>query len=310
MSHAMAKRLKSRGRWAATGGLGLATLVALGVGAQARVAGASVNVEKRRAAFAKPGFTGALSVELGFLQGNVNVLDVSGSSRFGFGAAQHYVFLFNDSAFAARALPRSRQSVADLGDRSTRFKNRHMGHLRYGYRVLKWMALEALTQLEMDEFLLLRTRFVLGATPRFTIHENRVFGLYAGPAYLAEYEELDERTFVDQPGTTRADNWWHRFGGMVTMRLTLPARVELYSTTYVQPRFDAPQDMRVYNEGELALDLTERLRWKLVATVRFDSRPPRYCVSQIPEGGACDAAEVLRLLPLDVGLDSALSFEF
>lgn len=289
--------------------LGLAMIV-IAIASPARPAVASVNVEKRRALFDKPGFTGALSVELGFQQGNVNVIDVSGSSRFGFGAASHYVFLFNDSAFAARALPRNRQSVSDLTDRSTRFKNRHMGHLRYGYRVLKWMALEALAQLEMDEFLLLRTRFVLGATPRFTIHENPVFGIYAGPAYLAEYEELDQRTFVDQPGTTRPDNWWHRFGGMLTLRLTLPKRVEMYSTTYVQPRFDAPWDMRIYNQAELALELTERLRWKLVATVRYDSRPPRYCISQIPTGGACDPAEVLRLLPIDVGLDSALAFEF
>lgn len=306
----MANRLKSRTRRAATRALGVATLVALGIGVHSSTARASVNVEKRRAAFAEPGFTAALAVELGFQQGNVNVIDVSGSSRFGYGALDHYVFLFNDSAFAARSLPSSRQSVADLADRSTRFKNRHMGHLRYGYRVVKWVALEALAQLEMDEFLLLRTRFLLGATPRFTIHETRVFGLYAGPAYLAEYEELDERTFVDQPGTTRPDNWWHRFGGMLTLRLTLPRRVEMYSTTYVQPRFDAPQDMRIYNQAELALDLSERVKWKLVATVRFDSRPPRYCLTAIAEGGTCDPAEVQRLLPLDVGLDSALAFEF
>ena len=269
---------------------------------------AHVNVEGPRRELQDKPFSAMLDFQFGFSQGNINTINVSLQDRLAFSSGRHLLFLFNQSGFASKTLARNRLGVNDLVPE--RYKNAHMGHMRYSYRALKWLAAEAFTQLQTNEFILLRTRWLLGATPRLTIFENEQFGLYAGVAYIAEYEDLDERFYVDQPGGFGHINWFHRLGNMLSLSLTVHERAEILNTTYVQPRFDAPADMRIFNQGELEIEITEHFSFKLVATVAHDTRPPRLCTTQLTPGIACAPADILPLIPTDIALDNAISINW
>ncbi len=283
-------------------------VAALAVALTSLPAAAHVNVESTRREITQKPFSALVDFRFGFTQGNVNTLSFALQDRFAVHHGRHLLFLFNESGFAARTLARDGQGVTDLP--TERYQNAHLGHLRYSLRIVKFLAAEAFTQLQMNEFLVLRTRLLLGLTPRFTIFENQQFGVFAGAGYIAEYEQLDERFFVAQPGGYGSTNWWHRFGAMVAMSLRASERLEIHTTTYAQPRFDAWGDLRVFNQAELEVDIVEHFSIKLVATIAHDTRPPLLCRTELAPGDTCAATDDWRLLPTDVSLANALSIEW
>ncbi len=268
-----------------------------------------VNVESRRPKITRPGAMFEAQGDFGFRQGNVNLLETGLKARIAYQHDDHLIFYFHDSAMNARTLARNGGSVSQLGRRGSRFVNRHMGHLRYSLRLMDWFRAEALNQVEMNEFLLTRTRLLLGVVGRFTVFSNEVFGMYAGPGYLAEYEELDPRTFVAQPSGRGADNWWHRFSGVLTLSLRLTDRLAMQSTTYVQPRIDDPADVLVLNDNSLDVELAEHFQLRLTAGLRHDSASPTYCAADLA-AGVCPVGSSVRLVSTDVSLSNALAVRF
>ena len=272
------------------------------------IASAHVNVESSRRKLKAQPFSALVDFSFGFSQGNINTLNISLEDRFSFSRGRHLLFFFNESGFASKTLARNRLGVNDLVPE--RYKNAHLGHARYSLRIKKWLAAEAFTQVQTNEFILIRTRILLGVTPRFTIFENDQFGVFAGPAYLGEYEDLDERFYVDQPGGFGNVNWWHRLGTMLTLSLTVHERAEIHTTTYAQPRFDAPGDLRVFNQGELSIEITEHFAFKLVATIAHDTRPPRLCTQLRVPGVDCAPSEILPVVPTDIALENVFSIDW
>lgn len=286
-------------------GLSLALGVAAGLAcATARADG--VNVEQHRPD--RPGVSGNLDFKLGYRQGNVNRVDIGLKSRISVLTGRHLVLLLTDSRFASQSKARDGGSVTQLGSDEARFANRHMAHVRYNVRMWDWLASEVFSQIETDEFLLLQTRVLFGAGPRFVLFENDEFGGYLGTTYMAEYERLDRDTFVAQPSGRGARTWWHRSSTYLSLRFLATDRLILASTTYVQPRFDNFADVRVVSDSSLEVSLATRLALKLGVSIRHDSRPPTACSEDL--GIACAADDSYQLQRTDVLVDNALSLKF
>jgi hypothetical protein len=283
-------------------------LAALGVPAAAR---ADVNVEGARAGLAQTeGLAGQLDLKFALRQGNVNVLDLGLASSLAIRRRRHFGILLSESRFAAQTSWRRGQTSSDLHDAGSRFRNRHIGHLRYGYRVLAWLEPETFTQLEADEFLIVRTRFLAGAGARFVVHEGEVVAAYVGTGYMPEYEALDRQRLVRQRPDAPARNWWHRSNSYGSIRVRATDRLRVVLSTYVQPRFDRPTDLRVSADGELAISLGEHWTFKLVAGLDYDSRPPVACAEPIPDDGVCAAGDEFALRPLDLSIENAINLSF
>ncbi len=281
-------------------------LALLGAAWCSRARASGVNVERERPD--KPGVTGNLDFKFGYRQGNVNLIDTGLKTRLTYLEGRHLILFFSDSRFAAQTKLRAGDTIQDLGTGRARFVNRHMAHARYNVRMIRWMASELFTQIETDEFLTVRTRFLIGAGPRFVLHERRDFGAYLGTAYMTEYEALDSAQFVSQPDATGPVNWWHRWSSYVSLRFLATDRLTLASATYVQPRFDDPTDVRFLNESSLEVALAPRLSIKWGTSIRFDSRPPTAC--RVDAGSSCAAEETYRLSRTDLLVENALSLKF
>jgi hypothetical protein len=218
------------------------------------------------------------------------------------------LFGLSDSRFAAQSKTRDGGSLDALSTEQARFANRHMVHARYNLRMFDWVASELFSQFEADEFLVVRTRVLVGAGPRFVLFERTDFGAYLGTTYMAEREDLDPDAFVSQPGGAPRLNWWHRWSNYLSLRFLVTDRLTLSTTTYVQPRFDAFGDFRVLNDNGLEVSLVPRLSLKWTFSIRHDSRPPTACAE--PEGTACPEESTYALQSTDLFAENALSLKF
>lgn len=288
----------------------LASLTLLLLCGLPRTGHADINVESRRGKYAKDGFLFEADLAFGFRQGNVNLLDLGANTGISYKKQDHLVFLFHESAFATRTLARDDQGVDDLPDRDSRFKNRHLGHLRYVYTVRPWLKLEALTQGETDEFLLVRARALVGGLPRFVLVDEEIFTLAIGSGYIAEYEELDPDQFVFQTTSNSGRNWWHRWGSVLALQYQITDRFSAFSTLYVQPRFGDLTDARIFNETSFHIAITDHFGFRLTASIRHDTKPPYLCTVDIEAGGFCPPMNIRQLVATDVSLDNAFTIRF
>ena len=288
----------------------VALLITAAASAWSTSARAQINVERDRRKFQAPGLSGKVQLSFGLKQGNVNLLNAGLNGNIAYERSRHLAFAFVDSQFSAQSIAREGGTISDVGDRDSRFKNRHVGHLRYNVRIVRWLIFEAFTQVETDEFLLVNSRFLVGTGPRFVLWKNEDFAAFFGSAYMPEREALAGDSFISQPGGQGTTNWWHRWSNYLSIELTIPDRVTLRDVVYVQPRFDQFSDVRLLNQAELEVKLGTRLGLKLIASITHDSRPPTYCGGQPEGGGDCPAANIVRLQGTDVGLQNAFTFEF
>ncbi len=267
-----------------------------------------LNIERERLDPDEDGIAGGFDLSFGLSQGNVNLLDIGASGNVAFRRDRHLVFVIGDSRFAARTKRIDGGTFAGLANADSRFFNRHQGHLRYNYRILDWLRAEAFTQAETNEFLVVKARGLLGTGPRFTPYANEEFGFHLGTAYMAEYEQFDKSRLVD-PGPDRSISIVHRMSAYLTLAFSRE-RISMQTTTYVQPRFDLWRDLRVLNENEIEVKVTEVLGLKLMTSLRYDSLPPTVCGSPLSAGIPCVDEEVRKLRPVDITVKNAIAVSF
>ncbi len=134
--------------------------------------------------------------------------------------------------------------------------------------VWRW---EAFAQHEYDQFRRLSLRALAGTGPALQILDDKAFALLAGAAYVLEYERLDTRPDVIDPGRR---SFAHRASFYITGREALAAGVEVVQTLYAQPRIDAPSDVRLLAELAVQTKLSARIALKDSLTVAYDDTPP------------------------------------
>ncbi|MCA9695789.1 MAG: DUF481 domain-containing protein [Myxococcales bacterium] len=299
----------SRSRHLALAGA-LATLAALGP----RPAAADiVNIEARRPTLPserKDGWSGSFALKFAFRTGNLFLIDIGPNGTVNWLRGRHSVLSLFSYNFAAKADPKSGQSINDLGRQDSAFRHNGLGHLRYAFEVLRWLDVEAYTQLATDQFLLLRTRYLVGFGPRFALFEDDLFGAYLGTSYYAEHERLDPDQFLLQPGGQGPTNWWHRWSNYLTLRLRATESLLLTSITYVQPRFDRLRDVYLLNDSVLEFKVSPYISFTLSTSIRFDSAPPTYCTGEADPAGSCPSASVYTLPTTDVRVENALLVSF
>ncbi|MEM9821414.1 MAG: DUF481 domain-containing protein, partial [Bacteroidota bacterium] len=62
-------------------------------------------------------------------------------------------------------------------------------HIRYNYQTNDWLAWEAFTQLQYNQLIKLKMRWLLGTGPRFRLYKKSKSQFYLGTLYMFEYNE-------------------------------------------------------------------------------------------------------------------------
>jgi hypothetical protein len=286
-------------------------LAAWAIAIGSREAGATVHIEAaRRQLESHEGLSGQIELRFSMNQGNVNLLDFAGASHVALRRKRHFGILLTESRLVALATWRRGQTTSDLQDPSTRIQNRNMGHARYNFAFLDWLRGEGFLQLQSDEFLIVRTRFLMGTGPRFIVHDGDVLRIAVGTSYMAEYEALDEVRLVRQRLPVGARNWWHRWNNYASITARLSERLGVGISTYVQPRFDMPRDLRISATGQLTIELSEHWAFRLLTTLEYDSLAPIACARAIEPGTVCARDDEFPLRSVDLGIQNAITVKF
>lgn len=211
-----------------------------------------VNIEGKRINSDTTGFDGQLEGNFSMNQNNTFLASLNTKAQVQYKWENDLVLLVGDWRFA-------------VGDQQ-RFLNDGMLHLRYNRKINNWLRLEAFSQIQYNELLSVRFRFLLGFGPRFKLTGNsEVFKMYLGPMYMLEYEDVksDDTTHVDS-----------RMSTYLSWTLDPPGPFSFTATTYYQPLLKDWEDFRLSEVYNVKFRVIKRLDFKVDFNFMFDSRPP------------------------------------
>lgn len=247
----------------------LALLGALALVVVARPASAQiVNAEALYKRSLEAGWHGQVEGTFGVQQGNIDVLDVGGGGQVQYqtlhpevpGLApfrRHRGFIVANGRFARQE-----------GDA---FISQSFAHARYTFMVHPRIGPEAFVQHQYNEFLRLRTRFLVGGGARAILANLTTFQVTVGTGYMFE---LDERN-LQEGSTSPPETRHHRWNNFFAIRSSLfDGNLLLQTNIYAQPRWNDFTDVRAMFQFEAEVSVNDWLSTSTVFTDQYDSQPP------------------------------------
>ena len=218
-------------------------------------ADAQVNTEPFRKRIKETGVSFFLQGTFDGHTGNTHGLTADGLVGAGLARGRHLAFAFASADYS--------KFNGTLG------VDKSFAHARYDYTLAKWVSLEAFVQAQSDAFQRVKTRGLIGIGPRFTLYDDPHFALFLGVAYMAERDVYDL-----SPGSADARlQTAQRASTYLTAHATLSDGIDTVTTTYAQPRLDAPSDIRILSESGFVFKISTWLSTSISFVARYDSNP-------------------------------------
>lgn len=215
-----------------------------------------VNIESRRMQTDTLRVAGNVNFTLNYRQTNNITLSVFKSSlnaQFKSKNLKHIYLVLGNYAF-------TRSNTKTLA-------NAAFGHFRYNYKYKDWLRWEAYTQLQLNELLSLKYRFLAGAGARFKLTHGEIFKAYIGVSAFYE-NELVEDVLLTESQDVRMSNYF-------SFSIKFPkGRGEFASTTYYQPLFEHFSDYRITTQSLVQLNISKHLSFITSVNYFFDYNPP------------------------------------
>jgi Protein of unknown function, DUF481 len=145
--------------------------------------------------------------------------------------------------------------------------NETFAHLRNTHRLNTWLRSEGFVQVQNNAVTRIKLRALAGAGLRFRLYKNKKLTAYAGTAYMYEYTD---ETLPRGINTLRE----HRSSNYFTLTYKPSSTVELVSTTYYQPLFEAVErDFRIMGEHRARFKLQQHLSFTTQFRFLYDTQP-------------------------------------
>lgn len=210
-----------------------------------------VNTEGKRSFDDKDGWNGNVDLGFGLAKNIRTILQASSRVNAHYHHDRHTLLLLNDINF--------------LKVDSNSVQNSGFQHVRYSFKVRKFLIPEAFVQAQYNQVWKLRMRVLVGAGPRFQILKNDSNRVFFGSLAMLEYERVDSALRFTRD---------LRSSSYLSMAFGINKHVTFESITYFQPLFARPRDFRLSSETSLRTNLSKRLSFKTSFTFNYDSRPP------------------------------------
>lgn len=215
-----------------------------------------VNIESRRMQTDTLRFAGNANFTLNYQKTNdvsLSVFKGSLNAQFKSKNLKHVYLVLGNYAFTKS----NSQTIA----------NAAFGHIRYNYKVNKWFRWEGYTQVQLNELLSLKYRFLAGTGARFKLNRGETIKTYIGVSAFYEDERVED-VFQTQSRDVRMSNYF-------TVSVKFPKkRGEFTSTTYYQPLFRYFADYRITTQSLVQFNITEHLSFITSVNYFFDFNPP------------------------------------
>ena len=209
-----------------------------------------LNIEQDRIKTDTTGWAGTMEMSFQYLKNTKELMTASSRVHIQFKTQKSlYLWLTNYSLAKSGS-----SSYADAGYQ----------HLRYNYKLNPRMTAEVFTQIQYNNPLNIKLRWLTGAGPRFKILRTNSFVLYSALLYMYEYEN------VVKPDLTNKD---HRLSTYISFTWKLRDNFSLINTSYYQPKFSDFSDLRFASHTDMKIRISRHLAYKLSYIFTFDSAP-------------------------------------
>lgn len=210
-----------------------------------------VNVESRRLQSDTTGWLGTFAISFQLEKNKVSVLNLNTNGQIEYKAPRSlYLFLINYDL---------------LRGASQTLQDNLFFHIRYNYKISNLIRLEAFTQMQHNNLSGIKSRWLIGAGPRFKISGTKNLSLYA--ATLAMYEDEHELT---DPIVYHKDI---RSSNYASASWRPNERSEITTTLFYQPLFRDLADFRILHELKLKFDFTKKFSFFTTWSFLYDTRP-------------------------------------
>jgi hypothetical protein len=233
----------------------LASLALLAAALPAALSG-QVDVEALRRDDPPLGYSGTVGGDLTVRTGNVDFVQVGVEARLYEVTERVTTLMVGDGGLGFL--------------RSNRFASSGLAHYRQTFSYRPHLSPEWYAQLNYDRARKLTFRALAGAGARTSFVSGDWGEFGAGSALMFEHERLSLPDTASHPNRTTTMRW----SNFLTLRVVPSETTVITSTTYAQPEFRNPGDVRVLENLRLATSVSETLSLTVSFNLRYDSIPP------------------------------------
>lgn len=208
-----------------------------------------VNIEDKRSGLDTIGWGGQLDLNGAYARNNNEVITLGAALRLDRRDRRGEWLLLTDY----RLVKAGGQNALNAG----------FGHLRAGRDFAPGWRWESFTQLQYNERLRLKARWLLGTGVRRRLFVTRGSQAYLGVLYMYEYDEFTESRLFYRD---------HRLSNYFTLRTQLSPALYLAGTAYYQPRLPDFNDTRLSLVTNATLSVTSTLRFTTNLALTRDDR--------------------------------------
>ncbi len=203
------------------------------------------------------GFHFGLDARGSLVRGNARVLDLGGTGIIGYRAPTQWIRMIVGASY--------------LRTSGSGIVNDRFAHLRYNYDLTPRLRTFHFVQVQANKSLQLSDRELVGSGLRATVLTGKAGSLDVGLGAMLELERLNaDARAAGAPA--RTTDW--RMADLAVATVRLGTGASLQDVAYVQPRLDAFSDIRVLDNLNLLVPLTDNVKLTVSGEWRHDSRPP------------------------------------
>ncbi len=210
-----------------------------------------INIENKRFLNDTNGWVGNTDFVFNLQQNTQQVMAFSNTLRVQYQKNKSRFIFINDISFIKAG--------------KTNFVNSGYQHLRYNYKVSKFLTIEAFTQTQYNPVLKLDFRYLIGAGPRIKLLKKENAKIYFASLYMYEYDDIVNDA---------VNIYEHRLSTYLTCTFTVFKNVELISTTFYQPNLENSNDYRIANDSGLEISINKHLNFKSTFNLLYDTYQP------------------------------------
>ncbi len=210
-----------------------------------------VNVESQRLQSDTTGWLGSFGSNFLFEKNAVQILNVNLNAHVEYKTKKSlYLFLGNYNL-----LKGSGQTLSD----------NVFYHLRYNYKINKWLRWEVFTQLQQNNITGIDLRMLAGTGPRFKLSRTKKLSFYTATAAMYEYEKE-----ITTPPVYHRNI---RSSSYFTVTYKPAENTELVGTVFYQPLYSNFGDYRILNEISAKFKIIKHLSFTAGWYYLYDSKP-------------------------------------
>lgn len=212
-----------------------------------------VHIENSRLSAENEGFSGNLNLSAAFLQ---NVNDIFRSNNRAhlqytkkkatwLSLSQYNLTVFNGNAIV----------------------NDGFQHFRYSYQKTETFQYETFAQYQFNTIIKIDHRYLVGGGTRFRLYNagDEKSKLFLGTSIMGEYEEETDFGIINRA---------LRGSFYLSLGIPIKKRVVIDFMGYYQPDLLNWKDYRISAEASVDIYITEKLQFRFINSLLFDTRPP------------------------------------